>query len=199
MAIDAGIGNKKAPVHQGVKHGKSRFTWQDGLTIAAIFLAVGVTRSEDMLFLSVFTGLAAAFAIAGLLSQRPFTKGRILSALFVIAVAGSLCIKQLGTIREKELTSPSGDLVPAGLPFPLSGCAVGSQPEHVNIFAGRNVVSIDGFPVTVFRFDRTDLVNLDKSPSGGLLLTASIFDDRDNLIAQVEKNKYLSTNLETGA
>ena len=48
-------------------------------------------------------------------------------------------------------------------------------------------------PFAVLRLNKKDVISLDRNQSGGILVSAKIFDDRGDLIAILEKNKFLVT------
>jgi hypothetical protein len=170
-----------------------RITWQDAFTVASLLLSRGAVRSEDVTFLVLYTVAAAGCAVVGVWSHRELSRiVRMLAVLLILIAFGYLDVKEVQSINAKLLIEPTGYLVSAGLPSPLTTCPI--PLDALVIYAGGNVSSTRTFPHTVFRVSGSDLVTIDKDKDGHLLVSAKIFDDRDNLIAKLEGNQYVSTS-----
>ncbi len=77
------------------------------------------------------------------------------------------------------------NLWPAGEWRPPSNCSV--PIDAVGVYAGGAVSWTRKFPYTAVSADEKDLVILDKDSAGNLIVDATVFDDRRNLIAKLEK------------
>ncbi len=116
-------------------------------------------------------------------------KSRIIATVFIAVVLIVFDASKAHSLREADLKINTGLLKPKGDPQPLSKCPV--PVGALAIYAGQSAVWGLQFPVVVFEMSGYHLLTIDKDKSGGLLIDALIFDDRDNLIAKINKNKYL--------
>jgi hypothetical protein len=99
--------------------------------------------------------------------------------------------KKLQEKTFEKVTEREGALVPSNLPNPVCGCPIPNGQTAV-YFAGGAVWNMK-FPYTVLRLEEENIISLDKDKRGGLLVSAKVFDDRGDLIAKIEKNKFIAT------
>jgi hypothetical protein len=171
----------------------AKFTWQDSLNIASLLFTIGIARAEDMIFLSIYSVLACLCAVKGIWSHQELSRNKQISAcsvLFVVVI--SLGVSQFRSIRARELSASYGSLIPAGAPSPLSNCSI--PPGAVAIYAGSSAVWSTGFPFAPISIGGYVPLTIDKNSKGELLVNATIFDDRENLIAKIENSQYIATN-----
>jgi hypothetical protein len=90
----------------------------------------------------------------------------------------------------KKVKEREGALVPDNLPNPTCRCSVPKNKETL-YFAGGAATDMM-FPFSVLRVRGKELIVLDKD-SKGFYITAKIFDDRGDLIANIMKNKFTAT------
>ena len=83
-------------------------------------------------------------------------------------------------------------MTPGRIPNPLNKCPI---PENaVALFFGDSVSWADHFPHAVFQVSGKNVFVIDKDVSGGLFLTFRVCDERGDLIARVDRNKFIATN-----
>lgn len=167
-------------------------TWQDLLTVGGLVLGYAAMNAEDTFFLCIY---ALGGMVLVLLAIRRYAQRTVLirRSFYVLAILTTAVISYRTYARnlERELSQNQGALIPANLPSPLSKCPI--PYDALAIYFGGSVSWARRFPHTVFRGGSIDLVTIDKT-GDGITITAKIFDDRSNLIAELKQNNFISTN-----
>jgi hypothetical protein len=173
--------------------GKPKVTWQDLLAVGALICGYAAMNAEDTLFLGIYSFLGCAFLVWAIRSHEDLGRSlRWLLYFFVVATTFFLSYRTYDKNLSRELLTKEGSLIPANLPMPLSNCPV--PQDALAIYIGSNVAWATSFPHTVFRSNGYDLLSLDRDMAGGIVVTAKIFDDRQNLVAEITKNRFLASN-----
>ena len=173
---------------------RSLFTWSvAGIVVPALLGAggavIGVTLESQLgPWLVGAAGLWMSITILLDHGIRRKLVGVVLSSITtLLAIAWIESV-----ITDKQLKETEGSLIAANLPMPLSDCPV--PQDALAIYIGSNVAWATSFPHTVFRSNGYDLLVLDRDLAGGIVVTAKIFDDRQNLVAEIVKNHFLASN-----
>jgi hypothetical protein len=172
--------------------GKPKATWQDLLAVGGVICGFAARNAEDTLFLGVYSLLGCAFFVAAVRSHKEI--GTMLQTIIyclLIATTMYLSYRTYSKNLERELALNKGALVPAGLPAPLSQCPI--PYDAMAIYFGGGASWTRRFPHVVFQSGSTNLLSLDKTTEG-VMVTASVFDDRSNLIAELRQNRFVATN-----
>jgi hypothetical protein len=90
----------------------------------------------------------------------------------------------------EKVTEREGALIPNNLPNPTCRCSVPKNKETLYFAGGAATDMI--FPFNVLSFHGKELISLDKDTKG-FYITAKIFDDRGDLISNIERNKFSAT------
>jgi hypothetical protein len=167
---------------------------QDLYTIASLFFGLMGSTSDSMTFIIGWSACAVVFFVIGIRAHdeisRPWKIGATLACIAILVVFDA---SKAHSLYQAELQSPTGLLIPTGDPQPLSRCGV---PEGaIAVYLGSsNTAWVKAFPHAVFQSLGKDLLILDHGPGDSISVSAKIYDDRRNLIATIDKNKYVSTN-----
>jgi len=91
----------------------------------------------------------------------------------------------------EKVTEREGALIPENLPNPVTRCNV--PPRKQSLYFGSNVTWDMHFPYTVLNIHGEDIISLDQGNKEGFFISAKIFDDRGDLVVNIQKNKFLAT------
>jgi hypothetical protein len=98
----------------------------------------------------------------------------------------------------RELSLGYGWLVPADDPGPPNQCSIPKPPDSLTMYFGTNTIYATKFPHTVIGLhhhgdppDKIDpKVILDRDKGGRLALTMDIFDDKGDIVAEIDRNHF---------
>jgi hypothetical protein len=94
---------------------------------------------------------------------------------------------------DRELSLLGGWLVPDKLASPPDPCAkwFQRQPNTVTVFWGDNVASEETtFPHIILKIKGEPKIVLDRSSKGALAITLDVFDQHENIIAEIDHNHF---------
>jgi hypothetical protein len=98
-----------------------------------------------------------------------------------------LAKETLAKVKERE-----GALIPANLPSPVVWCNV--PPKTLAVYFAGGAAWGMQFPYAVIRSRHLgDIITLDKDQHGGFLVSVKVFDDRGDLVVNIEKNQFIAT------
>jgi hypothetical protein len=140
-------------------------------------------------FVILCSTLGAIFLIVGVRSHKELDRVvRIVLSLAIVFMVGTLAVKTETKNRQKKLSQREDSLQPEGLPFPLTHCAV--PLNMLAAFLGDEVSWSPVLPNRVITIRGEHVLSIDRALDGGLLLSYEIFDDRGDIIARAEHNKF---------
>ncbi len=145
-------------------------------------------KQEDDRFAGLLKTQQDNFAEVLRKNQEAFDKtmARLTSLAGVIETVKVLSDRSLNKLTEKE-----GALVPGGSATPPNPCS--KKTAAVYLYLGGVGVFADTLPHTVIRLNQRDILVIDKDHNGNLLVSSEIFDERGDLVARIDKNKFLAT------
>jgi hypothetical protein len=167
--------------------------WQDWFLFAGIALAVAGLLIENSPVVYIGLGLTGLIAVIAIVTHQEFGKGlRVLLCILVVIGTAYLIRARYVIDTEKELKSNEGSILADATPNPLSTCPV--PEDAIAIYFGDSASWTKNFPHTVFSVHGENVFVLDKDTDGNLLVTVRIFDDRGDLVARLEKNRFITTS-----
>src|SRR5467141_569537 len=110
--------------------------------------------------------------------------------MFLIVLALLYSLKLASRIElARELNLNHGLLVSANEPTPPNPC----QPAPKNalvIILGNKAVFSTGFPAKIIAINNDVILTLDKDSKGSISITTDIYDQNDDFVVGIEKNKF---------
>jgi hypothetical protein len=170
---------------------RQRLIWQDYATLLQTALAIGgavVDYSPVVyicLVLALVCGVLAVWAHA---EWPPWVRSGLAVGLFVI-IPWLIIVRSMKD-TERELAAREGILYPDH--FYPSADMTRCPPAPIGHFAfylAGGLATTNSFPFTAVQAGRTALLGFDRKGSG-LLLRFKVFDDRGDILASCESNKY---------
>jgi hypothetical protein len=145
-------------------------------------------RLENDRFADILKHQQESFTKALQENQTQFNRtiGKLNSLGTATEAINGLANETIEKLKEKE-----GALVAADTPSPESTCEIPS--DAIAFYFGTGVAYTSSLPVNIFRVRGVNVVSLSKAADGTLQLSAELFDDRGDLVARIEKNKFLAT------
>ncbi len=162
------------------------------LTIGGIMLGIGALRPAEYCFI-----FAALWGILVIIREKfpheSRTDRRIAKTGSIIGIC--LVLWWVLTVIEDKRTevaihSTEGVwLVPAHKASPYSSCPV--MPRALTIFWGDSVSSVErSFPHMIMRVKGEPKIVLEKNEEGQIAITMNIFDEQENIVAEIEHNHF---------
>jgi hypothetical protein len=170
---------------------RQRLIWQDYATLLQTALAIGgavVDYSPVVyicLVLTLVCGMLAAWAHT---EWPPWVRGCLAGGLLII-IPWLIVVRSMKD-TERELAAREGILYPDH--FYPSAEMTHCPPPPIGQFAfylAGGLVTSGSFPFTAVQVGKTALLGFDRK-GRGLLLRFKVFDDRGDIIASCENNKY---------
>jgi hypothetical protein len=167
-------------------------SWQNAVLFASVALAVAGVMVDSSLVVYAGLVLAGVFGFVSIKNHKGIGEGkRLLLFATVLIITPYLIWVRYSNDLAKELKEKEGLLIPAWEPNPLSKCPV---PEDATaLYFGTSVAWTKNFPHVVFRVRGQDVFVINRD-SGGARVTFKVFDERGDLVAKVEDNKFIATN-----
>lgn len=93
-----------------------------------------------------------------------------------------------------ELQQLEGWLKPLDLPTPPNPCDGYAPSEAVKILVGSMASFITEFPSTILMIKEEPILVLDRNKNGEIAVTMDIYDEQDNIVVAINKNKFTLNN-----
>jgi hypothetical protein len=150
----------------------------------ALHLAASAGCSSFLTFDQRFARANAAFSNTARISLAVTLVG-----LCVVLTFGAVYWVGLRDAQVDRANALSGPLIPDNLPSPAAppGCVV--PTGALGVLMGSNVYWTTVVPHVVVQMGGLDMLTLDKTAAGAIILkTLRIFDDRNDIIARIDEN-----------
>jgi hypothetical protein len=171
---------------------RRRLRWQDAISLLAVPLAIAGLRAEDTALIAACFMLSAgvlSFSVAT--SDQINVKFRGLIITVIIVIFGGLTVYIRNENLIKELAANEGLLEPGDKRSPKIPASCGAAvPENaVLFFFGSNLDWSTDRPHAAISVGQ-ELLSISVRKDGNASIDhLTIFDDRDNVIANIEQNK----------
>jgi hypothetical protein len=170
-----------------------RFRPPDAIALLAVPLLVAAFKAGGAIFSTICLCLSAGIIVMAITRHDELAwQSRGAMCALVVAVDLGMIFYLYRVNLARALKEQSAPLVAATLPRPVSSnCPI--PRGAVALYLGNTVSVVTEFPHVVFRVHSEDVFVIDRN-SAGLLISFAVFDDRGNVVARLERNRFMAMN-----